>query len=158
MFFLYAFHILFIYSLYSHYTFVCFHVCIYIFLHIFIHISMYLLFLYIFSLFYLFVSLLTFLLDVTLQCSCIYLLSLNTLLHFSHLYFSASIFVYSHNCIFLYFYIFIIVYFHTFRHFRCFIFFVFFILIFLWFMWVIMYHCTCDWMSVCDFLLMYVWS
>ena len=50
-----------------------------------------------------------------------YLISLHTILHFSHLYFSLFIFVYFHICIFLYFHIIIIVSFLIFVHF-CYIF------------------------------------
>ena len=53
----------------------------------------------------------------------IYLLSLHTLLHFSHLYFSTCRFGYFRICIFLHFHIVIIIYFlyfHTFVFFYIF--------------------------------------
>ena len=73
----------------------------------FIYIYIYI---YIFSLFLLFVSLLMFLLDVTVYYT--YLLSFHILLHFSHLDFSKCTFVCFHICIIVYFYFLIIAYFY----------------------------------------------
>ena len=85
----------------------------------------------------------------------IYLLSLHTLLHFWHLLFSTCISVYFHICIFIssYYHNCIFSYFHAFLVF-CIIY--IFNLIFLWFVWVIMCPCTCEWMYVCNYLLIYV--
>ena len=106
--------------------FVCVCIYIYIYIYIYIHIYIYIcificifihiLLLYIFSLFGLLVSLITFLLDVTNT----YLLSLHTLLHFSHLYFSTCIFEYLYIFIFSYYHNCIFLYFHTFLYFYVF--------------------------------------
>ena len=97
--------------------FVYFHVCLYIYIYIYIYIPS-----VIFT-YFLFVSFICFLVNVSNGCYFmvlflfIYLLSLNTLLHFSHQYFSTYTFI----CIFLYLYNFIFshshnsifLYFHT---------------------------------------------
>ena len=86
----------------------------------------------------------------------IHLLSLHALLPFSHLYFSTCTFVYFDIRIFLYFHVFIIVFFHILIHFCC-LYFLYFLFYFSMICWVIMCYCTCDWMSVCDCMSMYVW-
>ena len=130
LFVFYTLFILFMYSLYFHINFflrtfqyLCIFSCLY--LHIFIHFYTHF---YIFAIFILFLCFAQLFLCQRFywilfhSFSYIYLLSLHTLSHFSHLYF---LHVYLYISIFVYFHISIMVYFHIFIHF-CYIFCFFF--------------------------------
>ena len=100
-------------------AFLCIYICSYIYIckYFYTHFYIFVAFRYFFFLWFIGI-----IVNVSIGCYFmgflyIYLLSLHTLLHFSHLYFSTYIFVYFHIYIFLHFHIIIIAYFYIFIHF-----------------------------------------